>query len=59
MLVSLVFSVYNEEENLPIFFKTIIKELHNIPDVSFEIIWVNDGSSDRSNLIIKKFLSYK
>ncbi len=55
--VSIVVPIYNEEENLPILYekiKTVMEELKkqwNGKD--YEVIFVNDGSSDKSWEIIK------
>lgn len=46
-VLSIIVPVYNEELALDSFFKKIEEELRNL-DVSWEIICINDGSSDRS-----------
>ncbi|HBT98696.1 MAG TPA: glycosyltransferase, partial [Sulfurihydrogenibium sp.] len=55
--VSIVVPIYNEEENLPILYekiKTVMEELKKQwNDKDYEIILVNDGSSDKSWEIIK------
>jgi glycosyltransferase involved in cell wall biosynthesis len=55
--VSIVVPIYNEEENLPILYekiKTVMEELKKQwDDKDYEIIFVNDGSSDKSWEIIK------
>ncbi|RUM49073.1 MAG: glycosyltransferase [Hydrogenothermus sp.] len=51
--LSLVIPIYNEEENLPILYeklKTVLEKLGK----SYEIIFVNDGSTDKSWEIIKQ-----
>lgn len=53
--VSLVVSVYNEDEVLNEFYKEVKKCLFNI-DSDYEIIFVNDGSYDNSLNIIKSFI---
>lgn len=45
-LVSIIVPVYNEEQNVPLFFKTLESELAKIANYDFEIIFVNDGSTD-------------
>jgi glycosyltransferase involved in cell wall biosynthesis len=47
-LVSLVFPIYNEEGNIPLLFSTITGILAERPDLDFELIFINDGSRDRS-----------
>ncbi len=51
--LSIVIPVYNEEENLPILYEKLKKVLDNLGK-SYEIILVNDGSTDKSWEIIKK-----
>ena len=51
---SIVVSVYNEQESLPIFSRDLNNYLiANYPD-QFEIIWVNDGSIDESYRILQQ-----
>src|SRR6266545_758842 len=47
MDLSVVFPVYNEEENVPILLDEIAKALDGTP-WSYELIAVDDGSRDRS-----------
>lgn len=49
--VSIVVPVYNEEKNIQVFFNKIIKV---IKKYQYELIFVNDGSTDKSEEIIKK-----
>ncbi len=51
--LSVVIPIYNEEENLPILYEKLKKVLEEI-NKSYEIILVNDGSTDRSWKIIKE-----
>ncbi|MDL2296544.1 glycosyltransferase family 2 protein [Bacteroidales bacterium OttesenSCG-928-B11] len=53
--LSVVVSVYNEEESLPSFYAVLSDELAKLP-VTAEIIFVNDGSRDGSLSILKSFL---
>ena len=46
-MLSVVVSVYNEEESLEIFWNEAEKYLREL-DVKYEVIFVNDGSNDRS-----------
>ena len=51
MKYSVVLPVYNEEDNLPALYKRIVKVLGNLsPD--YEIIFVNDGSMDKTKSIL-------
>jgi len=46
-LLSIIISVFNEEENISPLHKQLIETLKNLP-ISYELIFVNDGSSDNS-----------
>ncbi|NLI10765.1 MAG: glycosyltransferase family 2 protein [Elusimicrobia bacterium] len=55
-MISAVIPVYNEEESLRLFHVTLIKNLEkDFP--SYEIIYVDDGSTDSSLKILKEFES--
>ena len=51
--LSVIIPVYNEEESLPSFAEELIAAVSKIP-MPWEIIFVDDGSSDRSQETIKK-----
>ncbi len=50
--ISLVVPCYNEEESLPRFLREVVPELEGA-DVSFEILFVDDGSMDRTPELIE------
>ncbi len=52
--LSIVIPVYNEEETLPEMFKRLLSSLQTIPDVKWSVIFVNDGSRDRSVALIEE-----
>lgn len=52
--LSIIVSVYNEAESLPFFFKELIDKLTNL-SIGYEVIFVNDGSSDNSYEILTSF----
>lgn len=52
-MISVVIPIYNEEKNIPILVEELVNVLKNYPD--YEIIFVNDGSMDASEKIIKEF----
>src|SRR3990167_5226354 len=54
MKYSVVLPVYNEEENLPTLYKRIIKVLSSLK-ADYEIIFVNDGSTDKTKNILAQF----
>ncbi|MGM0649441.1 MAG: glycosyltransferase family 2 protein [Bacteroidota bacterium] len=47
LYLSLIIPVFNEDENLPLLFDSIFKELENIK-FTYEIICIDDGSTDNS-----------
>ena len=53
MLLSIVVSVYNEQEMLKLFWDSLSKEIHKM-GFDVEVIFSNDGSVDDSLLILKE-----
>lgn len=51
--ISVIVPCYNEEESIPLFYDTINKVINKMKDVSFELIFVDDGSSDKTINVIK------
>ncbi len=51
MKVSLVIPVYNEEENLPLLFQSVQKEMQELK-TTWEVIFVDDGSRDNSQNVL-------
>ncbi len=47
-VISIVVPCYNEEENIKLFYQELSKTMDKMKGVSFEIIYVNDGSKDKS-----------
>ena len=52
-LISIVVPCFNEEGNIPLFYNAIIKVLEPL-DEDYEIIFINDGSTDNTLSEIKK-----
>ena len=52
MKVSVVIPIYNEEENIRILYQKLISSLNKL-GLSYEIIFVDDGSKDKSLEILK------
>ena len=50
--ISIIVPCYNEEESIPLFYKEINKVLKKIK-CDFELIFVNDGSKDRTLEILR------
>ena len=55
MKLSIVIPCYNEEKNVEIIHNTIVKMLYN-KKISYEMIFVNDGSKDNTILELKKLV---
>lgn len=53
MKLSLVVPVFNEEDTIPIFYKTV-REFDGLKAYEIEIVFINDGSSDDTESIINK-----
>ena len=51
--ISVIVPCYNEEESLPLFYDAIKKVIKKMKEVSFELIFVDDGSKDKTLTIIK------
>lgn len=55
-LISIVVPAYNEEEALPLFYEQLSAVLAELPN-DFEIIFVDDGSTDRTAAVIDRLES--
>ena len=51
--ISVIIPAYNEEESLPILYERLLKLMNNMKEYNFEILFVNDGSKDKTIEIIK------
>lgn len=51
MKISLVVPVFNEEEAVPIFYKTV-REFEDLKQYDVEIVFINDGSKDATESIV-------
>lgn len=51
MKISLVVPVFNEEDTIPIFYKTV-REFEGLKQHEIEIVFINDGSNDATESII-------
>lgn len=49
-----VYPCYNEQDALPVFYPQIIKVLSSL-NIDYELIFINDGSKDKTLSIIKDF----
>lgn len=56
MLLSVVVPCYNEQEVLPFFLEELYKIMDDMKEFRFEVIFVNDGSTDQTLLCIKNYM---
>jgi dolichol-phosphate mannosyltransferase len=52
--LSLIFPIYNEEENIPLLYRKVMDALETNKVSRAEMIFVNDGSSDRSEQLVRE-----
>ena len=52
-LISIVVPCYNEEEAIPLFFKEINRVLSSVEDIDYELVFIDDGSSDKTLSILR------
>lgn len=55
MKISLVVPVFNEEDAIPIFYKTV-REFEGLQQHEVEIVFINDGSKDAQNQLLTRLL---
>jgi len=55
VVLSVVVPVFNEEDVLPVLFERLQASLSRLPDVPYEIVFVNDGSTDSSARQLREF----
>ncbi|MBR1416604.1 MAG: glycosyltransferase family 2 protein [Bacilli bacterium] len=56
--LSIVVSCFNEEEALPMFYKAISNVAEKMDNLDFEFLFVDDGSSDNTLKLLKKYSSH-
>lgn len=47
-LISVVIPVFNERDNIPVVYEAVTRELQLLKFYDYELVFVNDGSADRS-----------
>ena len=52
--LSIIVPCYNEEETIPIFYDAVTAVMAQLPDVQPEYIFVDDGSKDKTILILRE-----
>ena len=53
--ISIIIPAYNEEESLPYLYDRLKKLMDDMKNYEFEVLFVNDGSKDKTVQIIKEF----
>ena len=53
-LVTILIPTYNEQEVLPMLYDRLVKLIDNLPQYNFELLFVNDGSKDKTLDLIKE-----
>lgn len=53
--ISVIIPAYNEEESLPYLMERLTKLIDSIENYEFEILFVNDGSKDKTIELIKEY----
>lgn len=53
--ISIIIPAYNEEESLPYLYERLTKLIDQIKDYEFEILFINDGSKDRTLEMVKEY----
>ena len=53
-MISIIIPCYNEEESLPHFYKAMKKQMEKMKEIKFELVFVNDGSKDKTLEILKE-----
>lgn len=53
-IITVVVPCLNEEEALPVYFKAMLSVMEQMKEVEFELLFVDDGSTDRTLSIMKK-----
>ncbi len=52
--ITIIIPAYNEEESLPFLYERLEKLMNDIKNYEFEILFVNDGSKDKTIQLIKE-----
>lgn len=53
-LVTILIPAYNEESVLPLLYERLVKLMDSLPQYNFELLFINDGSTDKSLDLIKQ-----
>lgn len=55
-LITLIIPCYNEEESLPLLYPELVKVSQEMPEQAFEFLFVNDGSRDKTLVLLKELV---
>ena len=55
--ISVIIPCFNEEASLPFYKEEILKVMHQMPTVEFELLFINDGSKDTTLYLLKQYAS--
>lgn len=56
-LISVIIPCYNEQESIPLFYNEINKVMDIMTDTNFELLFIDDGSKDKTLSEVKKLTS--
>lgn len=51
--ITVIVPCFNEQDALPIYYKEMCKVMHKMPEVEIEMLFVDDGSTDRTLSVMK------
>ena len=51
--ISIIVPCFNEEDVVSMFYQETTKQLHRIPDIDYELLFINDGSKDHTASVLK------
>lgn len=52
--ISVIIPCYNEEEVLPVYYRTMLTTMEEMPNTAFELLFIDDGSKDRTLSILRE-----
>ena len=51
--ITVIVPCFNEQDALPIYYKEMWRVMHKMPEVEIEMLFVDDGSTDRTSSVMK------
>ena len=52
--ISIIVPCFNEEDVVSMFYQETTKQLHRIPEIDYELLFINDGSKDNTASVLKE-----